>query len=313
MAPFVVKLTKRIPMTTAASISIKPSDNVKGVLLALVSTGLFAIVAAMAKIAVTEFHVLQILLFRQLVVLASCLPQLQQDFPRVLTTQHPKLHAARLMGAFTALSCGIWAVAVLPLTTAITLGFAQVFFVTLLALLVLKETVSRHRIIAVIFGFIGVVVVMRPGINGLFNAYALIPLLGAAGAAVAVISVRKLSQTEKTATLLIYQAVFVGLLAAIPLIWFWQTPDLKEALFLLLMGVIATAGQWIGVKSLRVGEASVIGNIQYVGLIYATILGFVFFREVPDVFTLIGATFIVGSSLYMLHIERKTTTNRHAA
>lgn len=281
------------------------SSNQKGVLLALVSTGLFALVAALAKIAVTEFHVLQILLFRQFVVFASCLPQLKQDFPKVLYTQYPKLHAARLMGAFTALSCGIWAVSVLPLTTATTLGFAQVFFVTLLAFLVLKENLNRRRIIAVIFGFIGILVVMRPDVNGFFDINALIPLLGATGAAVAVISVRKLSQTERTATLLIYQAVFVGLLAAIPLIWYWQTPSLKEALFLLLMGVIATAGQWIGVKSLRAGEASVVGNIQYIGLIYAAVLGFFIFGEIPDGFTLIGAVLIIGSSLYMMHSEKK--------
>lgn len=288
------------------------SDNMKGVLLALVSTGLFSLVAALAKIAVTEFHVLQILLFRQLVVFASCLPQLRQDFPKVLYTRHPGLHAARLIGAFTALSCGIWAVAVLPLTTAATLGFAQVFFVTLLAALVLKETISQHRIVAVIFGFIGVVVVMRPGMDGILNLYALIPLLGAAGASVAVIAVRRLSQTEHTATLLIYQALFVGLLAATPLIWYWQTPSLKEALFLLSMGVIATIGQWVGVKSLRTGEASVVGNIQYVGLIYAAILGFILFGEVPDDFTLAGAALIIGSSLYMLHSERKARKMKKA-
>ena len=100
-----------------------------------------------------------------------------------------------------ALSTSIWAVAVLPLTTAITLAFAQVFFVALLAMWLLKETVGIYRIGAVIVGFIGVIVVMRPGVDGLIDMYALIPLVGALGAAFAIISVRKLSQTESTATL----------------------------------------------------------------------------------------------------------------
>jgi drug/metabolite transporter (DMT)-like permease len=118
------------------------------------------------------------------------------------------MHALRLVGAFVALSCGIWAVAVLPLTTAITLGFAQVFFVSLLAIWVLRERVGIHRIGAVIVGFIGVVVVMRPGVHGIINLHALIPIAAALGAAIAIISVRTLSQTESTATLLIYQSVF---------------------------------------------------------------------------------------------------------
>ena len=120
---------------------------------------------------------------------------------------------------------------------------------------------------------------------------------------VAVISVHKLSQTESTTTLLVYQAVFIGLLAGVPLFWLWKTPDIVGLLLLLSMGFIATAAQWIGVKALRLGEASVIGNIQYTQLIYAAILGYFIFDEVPDLITLIGAAIIIGSALYIVHRE----------
>ena len=291
-------------MSTSRILNISNlSPNIQGILWALLATGLFATVAAMAKVAVTEFHVLQILFFRQIVVFLSSLPSIAKTFPQSLKTKHPMMHAVRLTGAFVALSTSIWAVAVLPLTTAITLAFAQVFFVALLAMRFLNEPVGIHRIGAVVFGFIGVVVVMRPGAEGLFNLYALIPLAGAVGAAFAVISVRRLSQTESTATLLVYQAVFVGALAGIPLFWLWVTPDLAGLVFLLAMGVLATIGQWVGVKALRLGEASVIGNIQYTQLIYAAIFGYVLFGEVPDRYTLIGAAIIIGSALYIVHRE----------
>ncbi|MEP3049402.1 MAG: DMT family transporter [Roseibium sp.] len=279
------------------------TENIQGALWALLATGLFAVVAAMAKVAVTEYHVLQILFFRQIVVFLSSLPSIARSFPQSLKTQHPGIHAVRLMGAFVALSTSIWAVAVLPLTTAITLAFAQVFFVALLAMWFLKEPVGLYRIGAVVVGFIGVIVVMRPGVDGFINLYALIPLAGAMGAACAVISVRKLSQTESTATLLVYQAVFVGMLACVPLLWLWVTPDLSGLLFLLAMGVLATIGQWVGVKALRLGEASVIGNIQYTQLIYATVLGYALFGEIPDAYTLIGAAIIIGSALFIIHRE----------
>jgi drug/metabolite transporter (DMT)-like permease len=285
-------------------------NNLKGILWALLATALFAIVVAMAKVAVNEYHVLQILFFRQIIVFLSCLPSIVKTFPVELKTRYPVMHCSRLIGAFVALSCGIWAVAVLPLTTAITLGFAQVFFVSLLALALLSEPVGLHRIGAVVVGFIGVVIVMRPGVEGIIDVHALIPIVAALGAGVAVISVRKLSQTESTATLLFYQALFVGVLAGIPLFWLWVTPDLKGTLFLLAMGVLATVGQWVGVKALRLGEASVIGNIQYMQLIYAAILGYFVFNEVPDIYTICGAAIIVGSAIYIFHRETLSTKKK---
>ena len=276
------------------------SENIQGILWALLASGLYAAVAAMAKLAVMEFHVMQILFFRQIVVFLSCFPSIAKAFPQSLQTRHPKLHGLRLAGAFIALTSGIWAVSVLPLATAITLSFAQVFFVVFLAMWFLGEPVGGHRIGAVIVGFAGVIVVMRPGVEGFTTLYALIPLTGAIGAAVAVIAVRRLSQTERTATLLAYQAMFVGLLAGVPLFWVWMTPDLQGLLLLLTMGGLAAAGQWAGVKALRLGEASIIGNIQYTQLIYAAILGYALFGEIQDSATMIGAAIIVGSAIYLV-------------
>jgi len=144
---------------------------------------------------------------------------------------------------------------------------------------------------------------MRPGVDGFVEMHALIPVLGALGAAMAVTSVRKLSQTESTATLLVYQSIFVGALSGVPLIWFWKTPDLQGLLLLLAMGVLATVGQWVGVKALRLGEASVVGNMEYSKLIYAAILGYVLFGEIPDAYTLAGASIIISSSVYIFHRE----------
>ncbi|NKB61839.1 MAG: EamA family transporter [Gammaproteobacteria bacterium] len=279
------------------------TNNIKGILWAFIATGLFAVVAAMAKVAVVEYHVLQILFFRQVFVFLSALPSIRKSFPGSLKTKYPKIHGFRLGGAFIALSCSVWAVEFLPLTTAITLGFAQVFFVAVLAFLFLEEKVGIHRMVAVVMGFLGVLVVMRPGVEGIINPYTLIPVLGALGAAVAITSVRKLSQTESTATLLAYQAIFVGLLSGIPLFWLWTTPNFEGWLLLITMGVLATAGNWIGVKALRMGEASVVGNIEYVKLVYAAILGYFIFSEVPDAHTILGALVIIASSLYILHRE----------
>ena len=279
------------------------NNNIQGVLWALFAAALFSVEAAMAKLAVAEYHVLQILFFRQVFVLASALPAISRTFPHSLKTRHPATHAARLLGAFVALTAGIWAVAVLPLTTAVTLGFAKVFFIALLAHRFLNEPVGIHRLAAVVIGFVGVVIVMRPGVKGLSDVNVLIPIVGAFGAAVAQNCVRRLSQTESTATLLTYQALFIGLISGIPLLWLWVSPDLQGLLFLAGIGILATVGQWVAVKALRLAEASVVGHVQYVQLIYATALGFVIFAEIPDGFTITGAAVIVGSSIYIFHRE----------
>ncbi len=298
-------------MATTSTIREEPEqvwDNIRGILWALLAAALFAIVAAMAKVAVVEYHILQILFFRQIIVFLSSVPSIAKSFPESLQTHHPVIHAFRLIGAFIALSCSIWAVAVMPLTTAITLAFAKTFFVALLALNFLKESVGVHRIFAVIAGFIGVVIAMRPGVEGFIEVHALIPIIGAFGAAVALVSVRKLSQTDSTATLLAYQSIFVGVLAGAPLFWLWVSPDLAGLLFLLAMGIIATVANWAGVIALRLGEASVVGNIQYIQLVYAAILGYLLFSEVTDFYTIVGAAVIVGSSIYIFYRESSWKT-----
>jgi len=286
--------------TTARQLA---QNNLTGIVWALIATVLFTVAATLAKISVNEYHVLQILFFRQIVVFLSTLPSIVATFPESLKTNYPLLHAIRLIGAFIALSCSIWAVAVLPLTTAITLGFVQAFFVTLLAALVLKEHIGVHRITVLIMGFAGVLIIMRPGVAGLVDLYTLIPVLGAAGAAIAIIAVRKLSQTDSTATLLVYQSVFVGALAAIPLFWLWVTPDRTGLVLLLAIGVVSATGQWVGVKALRLGEASVIANINYTSLFFSAVLGYLVFSELPDKYTLIGAMLIIGSSVYLFQRE----------
>ncbi|MBL4727695.1 MAG: DMT family transporter [Rhizobiaceae bacterium] len=281
------------------------SKNLQGILWALTTTALFSIAAAMAKISVADFHVLQILFIRQLIVFLSVLPSVAKDFPKNLKTNYPLAHMFRLIGAFIALSTGIWAVSVLPLTTATTLAFSQIFFVTLLAMKFLKEPIGLQRISAVIIGFIGVLIVLRPSFNGIADTNSFIPIIGAMGAAVAITCVRKLSQTDTTATLLSYQAIFVGLLSGIPMIWLWVTPNWPDFLFMVAIGIVATAAQWTGIKALREGEANVVSSIGYIQLIYASLLGYLLFSEIPDTFTLIGASLIIASAIYTIRREAR--------
>ncbi|MEM9602267.1 MAG: DMT family transporter [Pseudomonadota bacterium] len=289
------------------------TPNAFGIALAVIAAACFATTAALVKVAIAEFHVLQILFVRQACVFATTLPSLSRAFPASLHTRFPGWHAVRLLGAFAALSCSIWALSLLPLSTAITLGFAQVFFVALLARASLGEAVGPHRIAAVAIGFVGVLVVMRPGVAGLSSAGALVALAGALGAAVAVVCVRRLSQTDSSATLLAWQSICIGAIAAAPMPWVWQTPDAHGAALLLAIGVLSSVGQWIGVSALRHGEASVVGNVEYTKLLYAAVLGYALFDEVPDAWTGVGAAIIVAAGGYLFHREARARQRNQRA
>ena len=290
------------------------STNSQAALWALVATALFSIALAMAKHASVElgYHALQILLFRQVVVLISALPAIVHTPRRAPRSAALGLHAIRLIGAFAALSIGVWAAALLPLVTVTTLFFTQVFFISLLGAWFLGERIGPHRVTAIAVGFAGVLIVMNPGAEMLSNPWALLPVLGALGAAVAVICVRKLSQTESTASLLTAQAIVIGLAAALPMPWVWKTPDIEGLTHLVAMGAIAAAAQWTGVRALRLGEASLLGNIEYVKLVYASAIGFFWFAEAPEPHAILGAAVIVASTAYLLHRERLQPANTQA-
>jgi drug/metabolite transporter (DMT)-like permease len=281
------------------------TDNTRAAFLALISTGLITGVAALSKAAVVDYHVLQILFFRQCIVFLSTLPQIAKDFPNSLKTENPKLHCIRLAGAFVGLTFSIWAVGLLPLTTATTLAFSQTFFMAVLAFVFLKEAVGWHRIGAIIVGFLGVLIVVRPGGEGFANLGTLVAIAGAFGGAVAFISVRSLSQTESTATLIAYQTIIIGILAAIPMFWLWKTPDYTGWVLLISVGLLAVPAQWIGVAAVRLGESSLLANVQYAKLIYAGLLGYFIFNEVPDWYTVIGASVIIASAFYIFQREAK--------
>jgi len=281
------------------------SPNLKGVLLALVGTAMFSTAAALIKLAAAEYPVLQILFIRQAILFLVVSPAIVRGFPDNLRTRRIGLHAMRLTGAFVALVCGFWAVAVLPLTMATVLAFSSVFFTTLLAVPLLGERVHVPRAAAICVGFAGVLAVMRPSPSGIADIQALIPVAGAVGVAFAMVGVRKLSQTESAPTLLAYQAIFVGVLAGLPMPWLWVAPDIDGLILMVAIGLISSLGQWVGVYALRSGEAGLVSSIEYMKLIYATLLGYLLFSEWPDAYTLAGAALIVGAAVFTIHREAR--------
>ena len=191
----------------------------------------------------------------------------------------------------------------LPIAEASATGFVSPLFVTALSIFFLGERVGMRRWIATAVGLIGVLIVLRPG-SGAFHPAAFFPLASALAWAGTLILTRMLSGKDRAITTMAYSSI-VGLCiisALVPLVW--VTPSPRDILLGIFIGVASTTGQWIVVLAFRYAGASVLAPFSYVQLMWVSILGFFVFGEVPDIWTVIGAAFIVASGLYTAHRER---------
>ena len=182
----------------------------------------------------------------------------------------------------------------LPIAEASATGFVAPLFVTALSIVFLGEKVGLRRWIATAVGLIGVLIILRPG-TGAFHPAAFFPLVSALAWACTLIMTRMMSGTERAITTMTYSSI-AGLLILSALVPFvWVTPTWHDIAFGIFIGVASTAGQWIVVLAFRYADASVLAPFSYTQLLWVSVLGFLVFGEVPDVYTITGAAFIVAS------------------
>jgi drug/metabolite transporter (DMT)-like permease len=164
--------------------------------------------------------------------------------------------------------------------------------------------VRWRRWTATVIGFLGVLVMVRPGQTEAELAVA-IGLLGAFLAADVVVWIKKLAKTESPIAMLVYFGLFSTLIAAVPAAFVWIWPSWTELLQLALIGLLGALGQFFAIRGFRIGEATAVMPFDYSRLLFATGFGLIFFAEVPDLWTVLGAAIIVSSTLYIAHREAK--------
>jgi drug/metabolite transporter (DMT)-like permease len=191
----------------------------------------------------------------------------------------------------------------LPIAEASATGFVSPLFVTALSIFFLGEIVGLRRWLATAVGLVGVLIILRPG-SGAFHPAALFPIISAFAWACTLVMTRMMSGSERAITTMTYSSISGVLIlsALVPLVW--VAPGWHGVLFGILIGFASTAGQWIVVLAFRYADASVLAPFSYTQLVWVSFLGFLLFGEVPDVWTVTGAAFIVASGLYTAHRER---------
>jgi len=247
-------------------------DNLKGIVLLMLASIVFSLMALLIKLLGQRLHITQILLVRQVGMVIMVAPAILRNFPGSLRTRRPGLQLTRVFCALVAMLFGFTAIIHMPLADATAIFFAKSFFVTVFAVFFLAETVGVYRWSAVLIGFVGVMIMLQPGTDN-FSIYGLASLTGAAGAAAVMILLRLLSRSDSADTIMTYGALGVGLVMIVPGIYFWQQPTSSEWYLLAAVAVVSYFGQRCNIFAYKHGEASLLASLDYVRLLWATLFG----------------------------------------
>ena len=277
----------------------------KALLYMLVAVAALSVLDAAVKWLTDDYTVPQIAFLRYVVGLALALVVASRAGGLgTLRTRRPGGHLLRSVLNLATMLTFYYALALMPLADVVAIAFAGPLFMTALSVPLLRERVGPRRWAAVAIGFVGVLVIVRPSTAGVDPA-ALLALAAAALYALTTIASRQLSATEPSHSILFYYSVAVLIATGAVLPWQWTTPGWGDAAIFLLVGVSGSFGQLFLAQAFRYGEVSMLAPIDYTGLLWAILFGFVLWDEVPTWTVLGGAAVVVASTLYIAEREAR--------
>ncbi len=274
----------------------------RGILCVLGAAFSFALAAACVKGLHGEVPLAEVILCRNVFAIPALLLLLPQAGGwAALRTRRPWQHAQRLGWGMLGMVGAFWGYAVLPLATATALGFTMPLFLTLISVLFLGERLRWRRSLAVVVGFCGVLVVVRPGgVDGAALLAAVMVLLGAVGWAMAMITIRRMGDAgESGVAIVLWFALGAAVLAGVASLPVWLTPSPTQWALLAATGVISALGQVLMTEAYRSGEASLLAPFEYSGIVWTALLGAAIWAEWPDAIGFCGIGLLVGSGVYI--------------
>jgi drug/metabolite transporter (DMT)-like permease len=219
-----------------------------------------------------------------------------------LRTNRPVGHALRSIFNLGTMLTFYYALDLLPLADTIAIGYAAPLFMTILSIPLLGENVGWRRWSAVVVGFVGVIVIVQPSPSGIGTG-ALFALAAALLYALTLVTLRQLSTTESSHTILFYYSVFVLLALAGFMPGMWVMPRVEDLWIILFVGIAGSFGQFFLNQAFRYGEVSLLAPLDYVALIWATLLGFLLWGDIPSPWVWLGTGIIVASGIYIIRRE----------
>jgi drug/metabolite transporter (DMT)-like permease len=256
------------------------------------------------RIAAQTMHPFEVAFFRCLFGLVLLLPWILRSGPALLRSRNSGFYLLRAGVGLVSMATWFYGITVVPLATATAVNFTAPLFATLAAALVLHEDVRLRRWTAVVLGFVGVLVIMRPGRERL-DPNLLLLLVSAATAAMNNITVKFLVRSEPPSRIVAFFMIYLTPLSLIPALFVWQWPDPSTFGALIGLGCLGTIAHISVARALAAADASACAPFEFARLPFAALIGFLWFGEVTDFWTRVGAAIIAVSSIYVAHREAR--------
>ena len=270
---------------------------------------LFSTMGVFIKLSSSQLHPLEVVFFRNFLALFFLTPWIFKQRATVFKSNRKKLYTLRAVFNVVGMAAGFTALTLIPLAEATALSFTAPLFATLGAALILGEVVRQRRIIAIFFGFIGMLIILRPGIEAI-SPGALLAIANAITIAITVLIVKKLTTTEKPITIVAYMALLQTPLALIPALFYWEWPSLITWTWLFCLAGAGTIGHLMYTKAIQLAEVSQLQPIDFVRLPIIALFGYIVFAEQPGIWVWIGGAVIFLSTAYVTHREAAISKNQ---
>ncbi len=276
----------------------------KGIAWAALSSLLISLMHVLVRDVTQEVHPIVVVFFRNVVGFIILIPFLLRQDRTHWKSKQPKLQLIRSIFGVCALSSFFIGLSMVPVADVTAIGFVTVLFITIGASILLREKVGIRRWTAIAVGFVGTLIIVRPG-SGIFGPGAFIVLASTVFWAGSMLCVKVLSRTDSSVTMVFYANVYFTAFSLIPAIIFWSWPTWEQFGVMVAIGVLAALGHLALATSLRLADATVVAPVDYTRLLWAAGVGYLMFGEFPDVWTWIGGTVIFLSTVYITYRESR--------
>ena len=284
----------------------KLSPNFKGFIFILMASATFPIMGTIVKYLTLELHPFQLAFFRCFFGLIILIPIILKNKPnKILNTNRLKLHIIRGLFGIGAIMAGFTALSMMPLATAVTLGYTRILFLVPLAIIFVGEKPGFLRILLIICGFLGVILIINPNNDtGVTYYSAVIALIGAFFVSCVKLTVKSLTSSEATLTIQLYYGIISSIGLLIPCIIFWNSVTLSNLFLIFLAAICGTIAQMFTIWGLRNSTTTVVMPADYTRLIFAGIYGFLIFNEIPYLNEIIGSIVIIIATMIILLLDQ---------
>ncbi len=278
--------------------------GLRGMALMLLATLVLTTMHGVIRHLSAAMHPFEVTFFRNLFGLLVVLPLLVRGGRAALRPRSPRLHLLRSAFGLFAMLAWFYGLSVVPLAEATALSFTSVIFGSLGASLVLGERMGVRRWSAVGWGLLGALLILRPGWQAL-NPGALIVLFASLCWAAALLTVKRLARTDPVVTIVGWNSVLLTVFSFPVALLEWRTPSAVELGWLVLVGLLATAGHLAMTRAFQLADATVIFPVDFTRLLWASLIGVLAFGEWPDLWTWVGGTVIFASTTYLSYREAR--------